>query len=47
MMRVIINADDFGINEIVTREIEKLIKTGAISSQQSWLTENLYNWLKR
>lgn len=32
MMRVIINADDFGINEIVTREIEKLIKTGAISS---------------
>lgn len=32
MMRVIINADDFGINEIVTAEIEKLINIGAISS---------------
>lgn len=32
MIYIIINADDFGINDKVTTEIEKLIKTGAISS---------------
>lgn len=32
MMRIIINADDFGINEKVTTDIEKLIRKGAISS---------------
>ncbi len=32
MKRIIINADDFGINERVTKEIEKLIIIGAISS---------------
>lgn len=32
MKRIIINADDFGINDKVTTEIEKLIKKGAISS---------------
>lgn len=32
MKRIIINADDFGINDKVTSEIEKFIKKGAISS---------------
>lgn len=32
MINVIINADDFGINEIVTQEIERLIVVGRISS---------------
>ena len=32
MSKVIINADDFGINEIVTSEIERMIGLGAISS---------------
>lgn len=31
-MKVIINADDFGINEVVTSEIERMIEAGAISS---------------
>lgn len=32
MHRIIINADDFGINEVVTREIERMIEQGSISS---------------
>lgn len=32
MKRIIINADDFGINEKTTREIEKAIEIGAVSS---------------
>lgn len=32
MKRIIINADDFGINEVVTSEIERMILSGAISS---------------
>ena len=32
MIKVIINADDFGINDVVTREIERMIVVGAISS---------------
>lgn len=32
MMRIIVNADDFGINEIVTSEIERMILSGNISS---------------
>lgn len=32
MRQIIINADDFGINEIVTEEIEKAIEMGAVSS---------------
>lgn len=32
MNRVIINADDFGINELVTSEIERMINFGLISS---------------
>lgn len=32
MLKVIVNADDFGINEIVTRETEKLIEEKKISS---------------
>lgn len=32
MKKVIINADDFGINKVVTEEIERLIEKGAISS---------------
>lgn len=31
-MRIIVNADDFGINSVVTSEIERLIEAGAISS---------------
>lgn len=31
-MKIIINADDFGINEVVTSEIERMIELGAISS---------------
>lgn len=31
-MKVIVNADDFGINSFVTKEIERLIEVGAISS---------------
>lgn len=31
-MKVIINADDFGINQTVTSEIERMIELGAISS---------------
>ena len=32
MTQVIINADDFGINDVVTSEIERMITLGAISS---------------
>lgn len=32
MIKVIINADDFGINDVVTREIERMIESGSISS---------------
>lgn len=32
IMKVVINADDFGINEVVTYEIERMIELGAISS---------------
>lgn len=32
MRRIIVNADDFGINEVVTSEIERMILAGAISS---------------
>jgi len=32
MKKIIVNADDFGINEIVTKEIERMIVLGAISS---------------
>lgn len=32
MKRIIVNADDFGINEVVTAEIERMVKLGAISS---------------
>lgn len=32
MKQIIINADDFGINEVVTAEIERMVKLGAISS---------------
>lgn len=32
MKRIIINADDFGINEIVTKEIERMVESGAITS---------------
>ena len=32
MIKVIINADDFGINGVVTREIERMIEQGSISS---------------
>lgn len=32
MKRLIINADDFGINEVVTAEIERMVKNRAISS---------------
>ncbi len=32
MKRIIINADDFGINENVTAEIERMVDLGAISS---------------
>ena len=32
MLRIIINADDFGINQIVTGEIESMVAIGAISS---------------
>lgn len=32
IMKVIINADDFGINEVVTSEIERMIEMGAITS---------------
>lgn len=31
-MKLIINADDFGINDVVTHEIERVIKSQAISS---------------
>lgn len=31
-MKIIINADDFGINEVVTAEIKRMIELGAISS---------------
>ena len=31
-MQIILNADDFGINQIVTEEIERLIKAGLVSS---------------
>ena len=32
MKKLIVNADDFGINEVVTSEIERMIEIGAISS---------------
>ena len=32
MKRIIINADDFGINSVVTSEIERMIEGGAVSS---------------
>jgi len=32
MQRIIINADDFGINDTVTSEIKKMIELKAISS---------------
>jgi len=32
MKRIIVNADDFGINEVVTSEIERMAELGAISS---------------
>ena len=32
MARVIINADDFGINPIVTSEIERMIELGIVTS---------------
>ncbi len=32
MKRIIVNADDFGINERVTKEIEKAIECGCVSS---------------
>lgn len=32
MQKIIINADDFGINKVVTDEIERMIEMGAISS---------------
>ena len=32
MMRIIVNADDFGINEIVTSEIERMIEAGYVTS---------------
>lgn len=32
MKRIIVNADDFGINEVVTEEIEKQILAGRVSS---------------
>lgn len=32
MTRIIVNADDFGINEVVTSEIERMILAGAVSS---------------
>lgn len=32
MKKIIINADDFGINEVVTAEIERMVEAGAISS---------------
>ena len=32
MKRIIVNADDFGINEVVTSEIERMVELGAISS---------------
>ena len=32
MKRIIINADDFGINEVVTAEIERMVELRAISS---------------
>lgn len=32
MKQIIVNADDFGINEVVTAEIKRMIELGAISS---------------
>ena len=32
MKKIIVNADDFGINEVVTAEIERMVELGAISS---------------
>lgn len=32
MKKIIVNADDFGINEVVTFEIERMILAGAVSS---------------
>ena len=32
MKKIIVNADDFGINEVVTTEIERMIEAGAVSS---------------
>lgn len=32
MKRIIVNADDFGINEVVTAEIERMVELGVVSS---------------
>lgn len=47
MQRIIINADDFGINDIVTSEIEKMIEIGAITSTTIMANGNCLEEVKR
>lgn len=47
MLRIIINADDFGINDLVTSEIERVIDEGAITSTTIMANGNCLEEVKR
>lgn len=47
MKQIIVNADDFGINEVVTAEIERMVKLGAISSTTVMANGTCQNEVKR
>ena len=47
MKRVIINADDFGINSVVTRAIEEMIAKGIVTSTTIMANGSCLNDVKR
>ena len=47
MKKIIVNADDFGINEIVTSEIERMIKNGYVTSTTIMANGACLNEVKR
>lgn len=47
MKKIIINADDFGINEMVTSEIERMILAGAVSSTTVMANGECLNEVRR